>query len=93
MLRVLACTATAVRALAGAWIGTARGDARTPHVADRVYDAHPWAPVGRRLALDAAARIGQILDVPHGRGLRVEAMLLQERRGIAGTRTGGAPSA
>jgi hypothetical protein len=74
MLRVLACTATAVRALAGAWIGTARGDAPTPHVADRVYDAHPWTPVGRR-------------------GLRVEAMLLQERRGIAGTRTGDAPSA
>ena len=103
MRRVLACTATATVALAGAWIGAARGDARTPHVATWVYDAHLWAPArveselarvpggarrlyvsvesGRRLVLDdpaAAARIGQLLDVAHGRGLDVEAMLLQD---------------
>jgi hypothetical protein len=103
MRRVLACTATAIVALAGAGIGAARGDPRTPHVATWVYDAHLWTPArvdgelarlpgaarrlyvsveaGRRLVLDdaaEAARIGQLLDVAHGRGLEVEAMLLQD---------------
>jgi hypothetical protein len=102
MRRVLACTATAVVALAGAGIGPTRGDTRSPHVAAWVYDTHLWPPArmdaelarlpgdarrlyvsvesGHRLVLEdaaATARLGHLLDVAHGRGLEVEAMLLQ----------------
>jgi hypothetical protein len=44
MRRVLACTATAIVVLAGAGIGATRGDARQPHVATWVSEAHLRAP-------------------------------------------------
>jgi hypothetical protein len=54
MRRVLACTATAIVALAGAGIGATRGDTRPPPVASRVYDAHLWVPA--RVDADLARR-------------------------------------